>query len=182
MESWLAAPITASVMVSSGSSIRPLATSPNCRSRSTITTPMGAILPSPTARLVATVVLPTPPLGDITAMIRPPAPWSTALRPGVPGPAAGRLRRRLARSSMTRMVSASAPGSRRSRTPARIACSTVSGVAVSGQDDADLRVLKVHDRRRASGSRPPAVRGRGSGPPAVLPAFGAECPPGPSGR
>ena len=32
---------------------------------------MGASLPKPTARLVVIVVLPTPPLGDMTAMIRP---------------------------------------------------------------------------------------------------------------
>ena len=39
--------------------------------RSTITTLMGAILPRPTARLVAMVVLPTPPLGEKTPITRP---------------------------------------------------------------------------------------------------------------
>ena len=70
-ESWLAAEETASVTVCSGRRYRPEATSPNWRSRSTITTPIGATLPSPMAMLVAIVVLPTPPLGEKTPITRP---------------------------------------------------------------------------------------------------------------
>ena len=46
-ESWLAAEETASVTVCSGFRYRPEATSPNCRSRSTITTPIGRHLAQP---------------------------------------------------------------------------------------------------------------------------------------
>ena len=61
----------ASAMVDWGPRPSALATSPNCRSRSTMATRPGARAASLVARLVATVVLPAPPLGDITVMTRP---------------------------------------------------------------------------------------------------------------
>ena len=124
-ESWLAEEETASVTVCSGFRYRPEATSPNCRSRSTITTPIGATLPSPIAMFVAIVVLPTPPLGEKTPITRPLA---------LSGCLATEVRLRVAndwqaRSSSTRIWAGSAAGLRMSRMPARMASRTKFGSA-----------------------------------------------------
>ena len=60
----------ASVNVASGAMPSALATSPNCRSRSTITASPGASRASPSARFVAIVVFPAPPFGHIDRMTR----------------------------------------------------------------------------------------------------------------
>ena len=67
----LAGPRTASGSVYSGTRLSADATSPNCTSRSTSTVDCGAAAVSPMARLVETVVLPTPPLGEAMVMTRP---------------------------------------------------------------------------------------------------------------
>ena len=67
----LAGPWTASGSVYSGTSPSAEAQSPNWTSRSTSTVDCGAAAVSPIARLVDTVVLPTPPFGEAMVMTRP---------------------------------------------------------------------------------------------------------------
>ena len=110
-------------MVCSGVRLRALATSPNCRSRSTSTVECGADRASPTARLAAMVVLPTPPLGETTLITCPrrdcvPAPRSVPS----PSPAGARWRVTLmARSRAARISSSSDSVGTMSLTPARMA-------------------------------------------------------------
>ena len=91
----------------SGSKLRPLATSPNWTSKSTRTVARGATRARPTARLVATVVLPTPPLGETTLITRPAGGRRGRLLDRAPQSAraasALRLRAASAASSRTRL-------------------------------------------------------------------------------
>lgn len=171
--SW-APPRAASAMVDWGARPRPLATSPNCRSRSTMAT-RPRLRVSWMARLVATVVLPAPPLGDITVMTRPPgassrwiAVWPPDWRRAAAAPA--RLR-------AWRISSSSAPTGMTSRTPARSARSSRPAVAsatrtthlgevdveglgpaiddeISGPTTTTAAWLRAISRAAASGSRP----------------------------
>ncbi len=127
MVSRCAGPSTASARDCSGVICMALATSPNCRSRSTSTTECGAQAPSPTARLVATVVFPAPPLGEITEITRPFAPPCS----GEPANGVSSARRWAvawtARCSNAVTSAVPASGCSTSRTPARIAASVMSG-------------------------------------------------------
>ena len=147
-ESWLAAGETASVTVCSGLRYRPEATSPNCRSRSTITTLMGATLPRPMAMLVAMVVLPTPPLGEKTPIDQSLGAFGLAGRRR-----SGSGWRRTGRPAPAAPGSGPDPtaGLRMSRMPARMACRTKAGSGVADQDDAELRQLDVEDRGEPQG-------------------------------
>ncbi len=84
-------------MVWVGSTPRAVATSPNWRSRSTMTTSPGNRSPRATARFTATVVFPAPPLAASTGITRLRGRWL----PVPPGPFDARRR---AASSARSMV------------------------------------------------------------------------------
>src|SRR5690349_18158161 len=68
-------------MVRAGNSWRVIATSPKARSRSTRTTRLDPFSLSATARFTASVVLPTPPLGENTVTWRPRLPPTSTVAP-----------------------------------------------------------------------------------------------------
>ena len=142
--------------------------------------------PGPTARLVATVVLPTPPLGETTLITRPVAGRRRS------GRRAQLLRRARTsassiarRSDLRRPPSGAAPGCRMSGRPGADGGQGHLGAGVADQDDAERgaqlvqparsargsvrgpsRAVEDHDRRRARRrrrARGPPGRRRGSG-------------------
>ena len=108
---------TASAMVCAGKSCSAMATSPKARSRSTRHTSRRPLSASAAAMLVASVVLPQPPLAEKTVMMRPRGP------PGVPPP--GAWSRMAAARPLVRRTASCRPEMLRSpttsRTPARMA-------------------------------------------------------------
>ena len=147
--------------VCSGVSPSTVAMSPNCTSRSTSTTWPGWMRPRPTARLLATVVLPVPPLGDRTVITRVVSTGSVFARHGPAWPAAVPV------SSVARWRAPSqglvvGVGETTSRTPARRAPSQRAGRRLGEQHDAELGSL--HGRRpRPCESASSGRRGRGRG-------------------
>ncbi len=135
----------ASAKLRSGCRPSALATSPNCRSRSMITTSPGATSARASARLVDTVVLPAPPLGQSEITTR------QSLSPSSATSLLSSESRRLsalsnARSNAARSSGAAASGAMTSRAPARSAeCrSPVDGLAtistlMSGRSCSNVR-------------------------------------------
>ena len=152
---------TASAIVCAGKSCSAIATSPNARSRSSSTTSRRPRSASAAARLVASVVLPQPPLAENTVTTRP-----LVVRLG----GGRRLRRRLL-AQRGRQVRAALDGG---LDPERVA--QVDDLADAGpqrvlqqrrrhldadQDDAEARPVDAHVVGDARTPRPRRSRGRG---------------------
>ena len=142
---------TASLKSTSGVRRSALAMSPNWRSVSKSTTlARRDALPMPTARLVATVVLPAPPFGDSTTMTRPAG--SSACVADEVGPPALRPSTAPARGG-SRTSSSASSGAMMSRIPPRSARSHMRGVGRGEQEHLDLGVLLVERRRPGPSAR-----------------------------
>ena len=93
-----------------------------------MTAPIGASLASPTAKLVATVVFPTPPFGDITEITRPRTRFWLASSEAA---CLRLLDVSAACSNASRIRPGSVSGGRTSRIPDRMAASVSSGAATA---------------------------------------------------